>query len=97
MTSSDELLQHEPQENRYAMYVGGELASVVDYRVKGKQISFHHTYTAPHMRGKGLAGKIVEFAVDDVEQTTDYQIVPMCWYVGLWFDEHPERSELLSR
>lgn len=79
------------------MYVDSELASVVDYRIKGDSISFHHTYTAPHMRGKGLAAKIVEFAVDDVEKSTDYRIVPMCWYVGVWFDEHPERSNLLSR
>lgn len=92
-----ETFEHEPQQNRYAMYVGGELASVVDYRIRENQISFHHTYTAPHMRGKGLAGKIVSFAVDDVEQSTEYRIVPMCWYVGVWFDEHPERKELLSR
>lgn len=90
-------MRHEPDQSRYALYLDGDLASVVDYRVRDDQISFHHTYTAPQHRGKGLAGEIVTFAVDDVEATTTYRIVPMCWYVGVWFDEHPERAELLSR
>jgi hypothetical protein len=21
----------------------------------------------------------------------------MCWFVGKWFDEHPEKADLLSR
>ena len=33
---------------------------------------------------------IVEFAINDVESTTDYRVIPMCWYVGEWFDEHPD-------
>ena len=92
-----ETLKHEPEQDRYALYVDGELGSVVDYRIRGNQISFHHTYTAPHMRGKGLAAKVVKFAVDEVEKNTEYRIVPMCWYVGVWFDENPDRSALLTR
>ena len=45
----------------------------------------------------GLAAKVVQFAVDEVEKNTEYRIVPMCWYVGVWFDENPERSALLTR
>ena len=34
--------------------------------------------------------------MDDVEKTSDRHVVPMCWYVGKWFDEHPERADLLT-
>lgn len=88
---------HETDQNRYAMRIDGELASVVDYRIKDNMISFHHTYTAPNHRGKGLAAEIVGFAVDDVEANTTYRIVPMCWYVGEWFDQNPNRADLLKR
>jgi predicted GNAT family acetyltransferase len=88
---------HQSDQSRYALLIDGELASVVDYRINENQISFHHTYTAPNRRGQGLAGEIVEFAVNDVEATSERRIVPMCWYVGVWFDEHPERASLLSR
>ena len=93
----DKTLTHDSDDDRYSLRIDGELASAVDYRVSGNSISFTHTFTDPHRRGQGLAGEIVEFAVNDVEATTNYRIVPMCWYVGQWFDEHPERAELLTR
>ena len=46
--------------------------------------------------GSGLAGELVAFAVDDVEATSDRRIVPSCWYVGEWFDRHPDRAGLLD-
>lgn len=88
---------HEPENKRYALRIDGELASVVDYAVNGTSISFHRTYTPPAHRGRGLAGEVVEFAVNDVEANTDLHIVPMCWYVGDWFDRHPERAGMLTR
>lgn len=88
---------HEPDARRYALRIDGELASVVDYAINGNSISFHRTYTSPNQRGKGLAAEIVSFAVDDVEANSDRHIVPMCWYVGEWFDKHPDRALLLQR
>jgi predicted GNAT family acetyltransferase len=60
-------------------------------------ISFTRSFTSPAHRGKGHAAELVEFAVDDVEKASTRRIVPMCWYVGQWFDDHPERADLLSR
>lgn len=88
---------HEPDANRYALHIDGELAGVLDYSILGHAISMRRAYTAPHRRGQGLAAELVAYAVDDVEATTDYKIVPMCWYVAEWFEKNPERSELLSR
>lgn len=93
----DKKLAHEKDEQRYTLRIDGKMASAVDYNVSGNSISFTHTFTDPHHRGQGLAGDIVEYAVNDVEASTPYRIVPMCWYVGKWFDEHPERAELLAR
>ncbi|MEJ1230685.1 MAG: GNAT family N-acetyltransferase [Galbitalea sp.] len=90
-------LVHEPDAGRYVLRLDGAITAVADYVINGGSISFNHTYTNPAQRGKGYAGEIVEFAVDDVEATTDLRIVPMCWYVGKWFDSHPERAGLLTR
>jgi predicted GNAT family acetyltransferase len=87
---------HESDADRYVLRIDDELIAVVDYKINGDSISFNHTFTNPSKRGKGYAGEIVEFAVDDVEKTSKRHIVPMCWYVGKWFDEHPERAELLA-
>ncbi|MDR6972598.1 GNAT family N-acetyltransferase [Leifsonia shinshuensis] len=84
-------------ESRYAMHVDGELAAVLDYRILGDAISLTRAYTAPNQRGKGYAGQLVEWAVDDIEKNGTLHIVPMCSYVGDWFDKHPERAALLQR
>ena len=88
---------HEPDASRYTLTVDGQLAALADYAINGNSISFHHTYTQPNYRGKGYAGEVVTYAVDDVEASTDLKIVPMCWYVAEWFEKHPERAGLLSR
>ena len=93
----DKKLAHEKDDNRYTLRIDGDMASAVDYKISGNSISFTHTFTDPHRRGQGLAGEIVAFAVDDVEANTSYRILPMCWYVGQWFDGHPDRAELLTR
>jgi len=90
-------LAHEPDARRYTLTVEGHLAAVADYAVNGNSISFHHTFTQPHLRGKGYAADVVAFAVDDVEENSTRRIVPMCWYVAQWFDEHPVKAPLLSR
>jgi uncharacterized protein len=87
---------HESDANRYVLRIDDAIVAVVDYVINGDSISFNHTFTDPKLRGKGYAGEIVEFAVNDVEATSDRHIVPMCWYVGKWFDEHPERAALVA-
>ncbi|BDI22362.1 GNAT family N-acetyltransferase [Herbiconiux sp. L3-i23] len=88
---------HERDAHRYTARVGGDLVSALDYALSPTEISFTHTFTPPPHRGKGYAGKLVDFAIDDVETTTELRVRPMCWYVGEWFDKHPERANLLTR
>jgi len=88
---------HEPDAHRYVLRIDGALVAVVDYAINGNSISFTRTYTSPAQRGKGYAAEIVKFAADDVEATTNFQILPMCWYVAEWFEKNPDRAGLLTR
>jgi predicted GNAT family acetyltransferase len=88
---------HEPDASRYAMRLGERLLCVVDYAVNGNSISLTRTYTQPAERGRGYAAELVGFAVDEIEASSSRRIVPMCWYVGEWFEKHPERASLLTR
>jgi predicted GNAT family acetyltransferase len=88
---------NEPDAGRYALRDGDELVATLDYSSNGHAISFTRAFTTPARRGQGFAAEIVEYAVNDVEATSDLRIIPMCWYVGEWFDRHPERHGLLER
>ena len=89
-------LSHEPDARRYVLRLDGDIASVLDYRVLGEAVAFTRTFTNPTYRGAGLAGDLVEYAVNDVEATSSRHIVPSCWYVGEWFDRHPDRQSMLD-
>ena len=89
-------LSHQPDAARYVLRIDGEIASVLDYRVLGDAIAFTRTFTNPRHRGEGLASELVEYAVDDVAATSERRIVPSCWYVGEWFDHHPDRAGMLA-
>jgi predicted GNAT family acetyltransferase len=88
---------NETDASRYTLRDGDELLATLDYSSNGHAVSLTRAFTSPSHRGKGLAADIVEFAVDDLEKSSDLRIVPMCWYVGEWFDKHPDRSGLLER
>lgn len=83
--------------SRYALYLGDDLVSVLDYRDDGRSVSMTRAFTVPSFRGHGYAGEIVERAVSRLEQAGDRQIVPMCWYVADWFAAHPERAGILQQ
>jgi predicted GNAT family acetyltransferase len=88
---------HERDLHRYSMRIDGQLVCIVDYSINRNAIALTRTYTQPRYRGNGYAADLVEFAVNDIETTTPYRVVPTCWYVGEWFDKHPSRATLLSR
>lgn len=88
---------HDTDAKRYIVRKGGEMVSTLDYALSPTAVSFTHTFTPPPHRGHGYAADLVAFAVDDVEKNTELSIRPSCWYVGQWFDRHPERAGLLNR
>lgn len=87
----------EPDASRFAMHLDGKLVGVLDYSVSGDEISLVRSFTSPPYRGRGFAGELVAWAVADIEAAGTQRIVPMCWYVGEWFDAHPEKAPLLTR
>lgn len=90
-------LSHEPDARRYALRLGSQPVCILDYRIDDDAISLIRTYTQPAERGNGYAAQLVDFAVNDIEATTTYRVVPMCWYVAQWFQEHPDRIGVLER
>ena len=81
--------------SRYTLHDGDDLVSVLDYRDDGRTIALTRAFTIPTFRGRGYAAVVVERAVDAIEHAGDREILPVCWYVGEWFEAHPERASLL--
>lgn len=90
-------IRNEPEQSRYTITVDGETAGFADYRVEGTTIVFIRTEVDPARRGEGLAGALVQFALDDVRTSGDLTVVPQCSYVARFIDAHPDYQELVDR
>lgn len=88
-------MDFEHDDGRYVGLVDGAVVTSLDYRDDGRVRAMTRTVTNPPFRGKGYAAQIVAHAVAEAE--ADGRLVsPVCWYVGLWFDQHPDKAALLA-
>jgi predicted GNAT family acetyltransferase len=82
-------------DGRYELWVDGELAGIADFHVDGDTVVLPHTEIDPGRRGQGLGAILVKGALDDIRHA-GRTVVPTCWYVGQYIDEHPEERDLLA-
>ena len=88
-------VQHNAAMSRYELFVDGQLIGVADYHLSGDSIVFPHTEIDPPMRGNGYGAVLVQGALDDV-RGTGRRVVPRCWYVAQFINEHPDYRDLLA-
>jgi predicted GNAT family acetyltransferase len=88
-------VRHNPDRSRYELTLDGRLVGVADYRDEGGTLVFPHTEIEADLRGRGLGAELVEAALDDVRRRGQ-SVVPTCWYVAQFIDEHPGYRDLLA-
>ena len=86
---------HNAERSRYEIFLDGQLVGIADYRARGDALVFPHTEIDPSMRGRNLGAELVKAALDDV-RTTGKRVIPSCWYVAQFIDQHPEYQDLLA-
>ena len=52
-----------------------------------------HTVVPEQFAGRGFAGQIVKFALDDI-RAGGKKVQPTCPYVDSWISKHPEYEDL---
>ena len=81
--------------SRYELLVDGELAGVADFHLQGEAVVLPHTEIDPRRRGQGLGAILVQGVLEDVRHA-GRTVIPSCWYVAQYIDEHPEQRDLLA-
>lgn len=82
-----------PASGRYELYVDGDRAGFADYEVRGDVAVFPHTVIDRDRRGQGLGEILVRGALDDVRRR-GLRVIPACWFVASFIDEHPGYEDL---
>jgi predicted GNAT family acetyltransferase len=82
-----------PQDGRYELVLGDQVVGIADYIVDGDRVVMPHTVIDASMRGRGLGAVLVQGALDDI-RAAGRTVVPRCWYVAEFLNEHPDYADL---
>lgn len=93
----DLVFSNERDASRYTLRRGDELLSVLDYNDNGATVSMTRAFTIPTHRGHGYAAVVVERAVAELAAVGNRTVLPVCWYVAEWFEQHQEYAGMLHR
>lgn len=76
-----------PEQSRYEVRLDGELGGFADYTKADGVVTFTHTEVS--VEGKGLGGKLVRQALEDV-RAKGLGVVAECSFVQGYLEKHPE-------
>ncbi|MCW2522273.1 MAG: hypothetical protein JWO63_608 [Frankiales bacterium] len=82
-----------PEAGRYELRVGAELVGLADYVERGGVVVIPHTETRPDFGGRGLAGQLVRYALEDIAAQSK-RVEPACSFVELFLQRNPEFASL---
>ena len=82
-------------ELRYELEVEGALAGVLRYRVEPGTVVLVHTDVHPAFEGRGLGGRLVAGALDDI-RARGLRTVPHCPFAAAYIRRHPEYQNLVG-
>ncbi len=82
------------QEERYEVWVDGHVAELV-YEREGDQITYLHTGVPRELEGRGIGSQLAHAALEDA-RNQHLTVVPLCPFVKIYIQRHPEYLSLLS-
>jgi predicted GNAT family acetyltransferase len=82
-------------QNRYELLVDGDVVGIADFHLDGERVVLPHTEIDPRRRGQGMGALLVQGALEDIRHA-GRTVVPSCWYVRQYIDEHPDEADLLA-
>ena len=88
-------IRHDEENQRFVASVDGTEAVVQYGRPDEGTLDLFRTYTPEALRGRGIAGHIVEAALE-YARTAGLRVVPSCPYVARFIEKHDEHQSLVA-
>lgn len=88
-------IQHDITNQRFFTIVEGKEAYLQYLMVDKKVLNYYKTYVPNELRGKGIAGKIVEAALNYAREN-NLKIIPTCSYVDTFIERHKNFEDLIK-
>jgi predicted GNAT family acetyltransferase len=95
MTTTAASVRQDEAAHRFVIEVDGQPAGFIQYRMRGDAFDLLHTEVQPQFEGRGLAGQLARFAVDQA-RSAGRKVIPSCAYVAAWLERHPQDQDLVA-
>jgi len=83
-----------PDRERYELSIDGALAGFTAYRTRPGLIAFIHTEVDEHLQGRGLADRLIRFALE-APRARGLAVLPFCPFVKGFIERHRECEPLV--
>ncbi len=83
-----------PERDRYELSIDDEVVGFTAYRTRPDLIAFFHTEVDERLQGRGLADRLIRFALEDA-RTRGLAVLPFCPFVKAFMERHREFETLV--
>jgi len=80
-------------QNKFFTIVEGYEA-YIEFLLEGNILDLQHTFTPRELRGKGIAGKVAEFAFEYAKKN-NLKVIPTCPFIPAFLEKNEKYKELL--
>ena len=89
---SENMILNNTTLNRYELDINGSTA-FANYRLAPGKVIITHTETPPALRGRGIASRLVQGALEHI-RADGLKVVAGCGFVVDYLDKHPEFADI---
>lgn len=79
---------HNADAKRFEIVLGEHIA-LIEYEIRDGDLALTHTEVPPAFEGKGIAGKLAQYALDYARDNA-HIVQPECPYIAKYVQRHPE-------
>jgi uncharacterized protein len=83
-----------PDRDRFELSIDGEAVGFTAYRARPGLIAFTHTEIDERFQGRGLADRLIRFALEDARKR-GLVVLPFCPFVKAFIERHREFGALV--
>jgi predicted GNAT family acetyltransferase len=88
-------IRHDENGSRFVATIDAHDAYVAYMPVDDQTLEYRRTYVPTELRGQGIAGKLVAWALE-YARAHGYRVIPTCSYVRGYLERNPEYQDLAA-
>ncbi|HVX19593.1 MAG TPA: GNAT family N-acetyltransferase [Acidimicrobiales bacterium] len=92
---TDELRRNDEAGQYELTDADGKVLALTQFEVDGDRVVMPHTESDPAYKGRGLAGRVVAFALDDI-RASGRKVEAKCEYVQNYIERHDQYHDLVA-